>query len=1321
MGGSASGIREVSSPAARIPSSLHYFFESSCEATPFATALVCGGRSFTYRELNERANALANVLISRGVDTGARVGILLHRSLETYVSLLAVLKAGAAFVPLDPGWPADRVDFVAKDAEPELVLSTSEVVTVSHLAGHPVLHLDSLQMDMRDGLIKRRADRWNPDDAICYVMYTSGSTGRPKGVVVRQSSVTNFISVVRDLYGMVGTDRVYQGMTIAFDFSIEEIWPTWAVGATLVAGPTDSSRIGTGLADFIEANAVTVLYCVPTVLATLDHDLPRIRTLIVGGEPCPPELVTRWSRSGRRMLNTYGPTETTVTATCAELHPDKPVTIGRPLPMCHVRLLDDNLRPVPDGEPGEICIGGTGVAVGYLNRPKATAERFIDDPWAGGAGRLYRSGDLGRLLPDGEIEYLGRADSEVKLRGHRVDLQEIESVALEDDVVGNAVASLVASASGDEIALFLTRRPTALDDDALLRGVRQRLTERLPGYMIPAFLEPIDELPTLASGKVDRSALPPPKGQRFIGSAAGAVPSATPLEEEFQAIWAEALALPREMLSVEADFFLELGGHSLLAAIVASRLRELPAARDLSIADLYAHPTVRALAAHQQDRIDTADPSAPRGSRGPPPRRHGNGRVLRCGAAQLGTIYTLALIFGVPASLVLGLHHGRLSVTMFCFLLATVPLTFVLARLVIPIAAAQTLGRGLKPGRYPLWGTTYLRVWLLQELLTLSPVSTLSGSPLLPAYLRMLGARVGPRCQVATAGLSLPPLIRIGQGASIGYGARLEAAAVADGWLTIRPVIVGDHCFVGAGAVMMPGSELGRAAALATQSLAAEDQMVPAGQHWAGSPSRRATSPDPLVESLRLREEPADDWSPPQLAGFAAGWAIFELLPFLLTAPSVLITWLVLVRLSSWDALLAAAVSAPLYVVATCMTIWIGKHLVMPSSPTGVHPLRSWLGLRKWAWDKLLGVSLATTNTLYATLYTVPWLRSLGAKIGARCEVSTAAHLDPDLLTLTSESFVADMASVGSAVYCNGHLALGRTQIGRRSFVGNAALIPTGSRLGDSSLIGVHTVPPPGEVKAGTSWLGSPPIYLPRRQESQRFDEDVTYHPSRARVVERLAIEFIRITLPPCIVGTVLFLMLLVADTAAQRLPAPWLIAVLPLALLFGGLAVTLVVAALKWAIVGRYRPRVEPLWSRFVRRTELVTGLYESAAVPALLRGLCGTPMLGPLLRLFGARVGQRCWIATTFLTEFDLVRLGDDVAVGPGTSLQTHLFEDRVMKMSQVVIEDGATIAPRSVVLYDAVVGARASLDALSLAMKGETLAEGSRWRGIPCQPTE
>ena len=391
---------------------------------------------------------------------------------------------------------------------------------------------------------------------------------------------------------------------------------------------------------------------------------------------------------------------------------------------------------------------------------------------------------------------------------------------------------------------------------------------------------------------------------------------------------------------------------------------------------------------------------------------------------------------------------------------------------------------------------------------------------------------------------------------------------------------------------------------------------------------------------------------------------------------------------------------------------------MLRSSPPGIHPLRSGLGVRKWLADQLMNASLAATNSLYATLYTIPLICALGARVGSWAEVSTVAHLDPDLLTLGPESFVADLASLGSARYHHGNVALAPTTVGRRSFVGNAAVVPAGTELGDGSLIGVHTTPPASGVPAGSSWLGSPAIFLPRRQESQSFGDELTFRPSRRRVVERLAIEYLRVTLPATMLGAVGFLTLLAIADVARHASLGVLIAATPALLVLAGLGATLAVIILKWTIVGRYRPRVEPLWSRFVRRTELVTGLYETVAVPSLLGGLTGTPMLGPVLRLFGARIGRRTWLGTTFLTEFDLVRIGDDGAVGPLSSLQTHLFEDRVMKMSTVTIGPQATVGARSVVLYDAEVGAGATLDALSLVMKGERVPAGTRWRGIPCR---
>ena len=496
------------------PARLHEFFERACDETPDAVALECDTERLTYRELDERANRLAHVLIGRGIGTHARVGILVPRSVPMYVTLLAVLKTGATFVPIDPAAPADRVAYVAGDAALNLLMVTPELEAATHGAPCLVLRPGDLAAELRQASPDRPL-LWPAGDEPCYVIYTSGSTGRPKGVAVGQASICNFIDVVAGIYGVRRTDRVYQGMTIAFDFSIEEIWPTWAAGATLVAGPTGADRIGTGLAAFLDHHRITVLYCVPTVLATVDRDLPDIRTLLVGGEACPAELVQRWSHPARRMLNTYGPTEATVTATWCELLPGRPVTIGHALPTYRIVLLDEDRLPVPDGTVGEICIGGPGVAFGYLNRPALTTERFLDDPRITGGGRLYRTGDLGRVLADGQIEYLGRADSEVKIRGHRIDLQEIESVLMEHPEVAVAAVAPHPDAPTEDLAAYLRFTHGSHDQDAVIGQLRDVLRRRLPSSMVPGYLDILAELPMMPSGKVDRARLPHPSGTRW--------------------------------------------------------------------------------------------------------------------------------------------------------------------------------------------------------------------------------------------------------------------------------------------------------------------------------------------------------------------------------------------------------------------------------------------------------------------------------------------------------------------------------------------------------------------------------------------------------------------------------------------------------------------------------------------------------------------------------------------------------------------------------------------------------------------------------------
>ena len=417
------------------------FFEQTCLRYPDHLAVICGSAQLTYLQLDRRANRLARLLLQDGLLEGQTVGIYMQRSVNTYVALLAVLKAGGAFVPLDPSFPADRVAFIAQDANLQFLLTTSTMREHTQGLACRVLELDQAKEALAAQSSTDPYIRVSPT-SLCYIIYTSGTTGRPKGVGISHANIANFLRVIPSVYDVRCTDRVYQGMSTAFDFSVEEIWPTWIVGATLVAGPTDSRRLGHGLREFLSEQQISVLYCVPTLLATIDQDVPSVRTLLVGGEACPPDLVARWSRPERRMLNTYGPTETTVTATWCELSPGRPVTIGIPLPTYHIYLLDEQLCPVEHGQSGEICIGGPGVGLGYINRPDLTSSKFIDNPIESEravAPRLYRSGDLGRFTPSGEIAYLGRIDTQVKIRGYRIELAEIENVIREDQAVENAV------------------------------------------------------------------------------------------------------------------------------------------------------------------------------------------------------------------------------------------------------------------------------------------------------------------------------------------------------------------------------------------------------------------------------------------------------------------------------------------------------------------------------------------------------------------------------------------------------------------------------------------------------------------------------------------------------------------------------------------------------------------------------------------------------------------------------------------------------------------------------------------------------------------
>ncbi len=436
--------RAAHGPSERRREVLHGVFEATADGNPGAVAVLAEGGATTYGDLEARANRIARFLRARGVGPAGLVGLLLPRSADAYAALLGILKAGAAYVPLDPECPRDRVAAILEDCRASALVTNEEFADRHGDFGRPVVRLDVDRALIDAGNPERFPVTTGPRD-LCWVIYTSGSTGRPKGVMVEHRSACRLVRAEGEIFGVRPGDRVYQGFSLAFDASVEEIWLAFRAGAALDPATLATARAGPDLPAFLERTGVTVLSCIPTLLEMIGGGLPSLRLLILGGEECPAGLVERVARPGLRIVNTYGPTEATVIATFADLEPGKPVTIGRPLAGWSVHVLDESLRPVPRGAAGEICIGGVGVARGYLGLPGMSRERFVPDPFAPEgetAPRLYRTGDRGSFDARGELRFLGRGDDQVKVRGFRVELAEIESALMREKGVRAAACAL---------------------------------------------------------------------------------------------------------------------------------------------------------------------------------------------------------------------------------------------------------------------------------------------------------------------------------------------------------------------------------------------------------------------------------------------------------------------------------------------------------------------------------------------------------------------------------------------------------------------------------------------------------------------------------------------------------------------------------------------------------------------------------------------------------------------------------------------------------------------------------------------------------------
>ncbi|MBC3839740.1 AMP-binding protein [Streptacidiphilus sp. 4-A2] len=435
------------------------------------------------------------------------------------------------------------------------------------------------------------------------MLFTSGSTGTPKGVAVEQRALTNLVTAVRGDFVVTAGDRVLQFVSFGFDVAVSDLFFTWVAGAELHIAQEDE-RLGEALLTRLRDSRISYALLPPSVVMLLPEvsgRLPELTTLVVGGEACPPELVTRLSEPGRRIINAYGPSEATVYSTTAELHPGVPVPIGRPVPGARVYVLDNALRTVPAGATGEIYIAGAPLARGYLGQPALTAERFVPDPYGPPGARMYRSGDLGRIDARGELHYLGRGDTQVKLRGLRVELGEVETLLAAAPGIALAAAAVRGSGPEQRLVAYVVPRPGAGPTEAELRA---RLAERLPGYMVPEIFEYLDELPFNRSGKIDRALLPEPGTVRQPQALPYAAP-VTGTEQRLAGTWARLLTLDR--VGIHDNFF-DLGGNSVRLMGVLAALREQDPDIPLTLVDLFRRPTVAALAAHLDQTASAGQP-----------------------------------------------------------------------------------------------------------------------------------------------------------------------------------------------------------------------------------------------------------------------------------------------------------------------------------------------------------------------------------------------------------------------------------------------------------------------------------------------------------------------------------------------------------------------------------------------------------------------------------------------------------------------------------------------------------------------------------------
>jgi len=1266
------------------PRTLVDIFRQTVREHPVAPALDSGAERLTYSEFSDAADELAAALNADGIGRGDRVGVRIKSGTpDLYIAIMGILVAGAAYVPVDADDPDGRARTVFHEAGVAAIVGNDLVIADRGQPRTPRSHEVPTPTD----------DAW--------IIFTSGSTGTPKGVAVSHRSAAALVDAESRMFMQeaplgVG-DRVMAGLSVGFDASCEEMWLAWAHGACLVPAPRSLVRSGVDVGPWLLANDVTVVSTVPTLVALWPTEaLVDVRLLILGGEACPPEIGARLARPGREVWNTYGPTEATVISCGAQLTGEGPVRIGLPLDGWDLAVVDANGAHVQPGEVGELIIGGVGLAR-YLD-PDKDAEQYAAMPSLGWP-RAYRSGDLVSYHEAGLI-FAGRADDQIKLGGRRIELGEIDSALLALPGVVGAAAAVRRTDAGNQILVGYV----AVDDGFDLAASMAQLRERMPAPMVPR-LAAVESLPTRTSGKIDRDALPWPIAT--AESARGA-----PLALHGTAAWVADLWLSiiGAVVTDQNDDFFDVGGGSLTAAQLVSRLRaRFP---EVTVGDIYESPTVLGVAT----MLDAMASPARR------TRRRVRPTPLK---TQIGQV-----VFTVPLRLLSGLRwltwvvagNNIAAVVLGLAWLPTLSWWWVVVgwllfisppgRMALTALGARTLMRGIAPGDYPRGGKIHLRLWLAERLADELGAANLAGAAWVRLYARVLGVRVGKHVDLH----SIPPvsgMLTLGEGCSIEPEVDVSGHWLDGDVLHLGAISVGAGARVGARSMLCPGAVIGENAEVAPGS--AVFGVVPDAEFWSGSPAEPVSPARGPWSDRRPRNRPV--W----IVAYAAIGSLISLLPviaalvgFAVAVPGVRDTD------SIGDAAAGLLPYLPLSTVAGLATlgllIVVLVRLLGLGLTSGHHPIHGRRAWQVWATVRVLDEARTWLFPIYSSLLTPTWLRALGARIGRGVEASTVLMI-PKLTSVNDHAFLADDTLLGSYELGGGWLRVERVKIGKRAFVGNSGMTAPGRKVPKQSLVAVlSTAPGKKQAKAGSSWLGNPPVQL-RRQTDTR-DSSRTYDPARRLKTARAAVEVCRVV--PVMISVLIACGVVIALELLLAGPGGWVAGILGgLVLMLAGVVAAGVTTAAKWLLVGRVRAVDYPLWSSFVWRNELADTFVEVLAAPWFARAATATPVLNVWLRSLGSKVGRGVWCETYWLPEADLIDLRDGVTVNQGCVVQTHLFHDRMLSMDTVTMRAGSTLGPNSVILPAASLGKHATVGPASLVMRGESVPDKTRWIGNPIGP--